>query len=142
MRFSKRAQCSAMPSSYDKAFDCTDHKLLIAKLYSYGISLSSFNILSSYLSNRPQRIKINDCFSLRNEIEYGVPQGSILGPLLFNIDLVDLFFICENDDIAIYADDTTPYTCARDTPTVISELQSTSEKLFHWFEKKSSQSKS
>ena len=87
------------------------------------------------MNNRTHRIKINDCFSLRHEIEYGVPQGSILGPLLFNIDLIDLFFICENDDIASYADDTTPYTCARDTPTVISGLQSTSEKLFNWFEK-------
>ena len=76
-----------------------------------------------------QRIKINDCFSLRHEIEYGVPQGSILEPLLFNIDLTDLCFICENNDIASYADDTTPYTCARDTPTVFSELESTSEKL-------------
>ena len=64
-----------------------------------------------------------------------MPQGSILGLLLFNIDLIDFVFICENDDIASYADDTTPYTCATDTPTVISELQSTSEKLFDWFEK-------
>ena len=67
------------------------------------------------------------------EIEYRVPQGSILQPLLFNIDLIDLFFICENDDNASYADDKTPYTCARNTPTVISDLQSTSEKLFNWF---------
>ena len=64
-----------------------------------------------------------------------MPQDSILGPLLFNIDLTDLFFICENDDIASYTDDTTPYTYARDTPTVISELHSTSEKPFNWFEK-------
>ena len=56
-------------------------------------------------------------------------------PLLFNIDLIDLFFICEKDDIASYSDDKAPYTCARDTPTVISELQSTSEKLFYWFQK-------
>ena len=123
----KGHQFGALLTDLSKAFDCIDHKLLIAKQYSYGISLSSINLLSSYLSNRTQRIKINDCFSLRNEIEYG--------PLLFNIDLIDIFFICENDDIASYADDTTPYTCARDTPTVISELQSTSEKLFHWFEK-------
>ena len=58
-----------------------------------------------------------------------MPQGSILGPLLFNIDLIDLFFI------ASYADDATPCRCSRDTPSVISELKSTSENLFNWFEK-------
>ena len=71
-----------------------------------------------------------------NGSKSGVQQG--LGPLLFNIDLIDLFFTCENDDIASYADDTTTYTCARDTPTAISKLLSFSEKLFDWFEKKSS----
>ena len=131
----KGHQFGALLTDLSKAFDCIDHKLLTENLYSYVISLSSINLLSSDLSNRTQRIKINDCFSLRNEIEYSVPQGSIVGPLLFNIDLIDLFFICENDDIASYADDTTPYTCARDTSTVISELQSTSERLFNWFEK-------
>ena len=115
---------------------CQKHLIVLTtKLYSYGISLSSINLLSSYFSNRTQRIKINDCFSFRHEIECGMPQGSILEPLLFNIDLIDFFCICENDDITNYADDTTPYTCARDTLTVISELQSTSEKLFNWFEK-------
>ena len=70
---------------------------------------------------------MNNCISLRHEIEYGVPQSSILGPLLFNIGLIDLFLLCENDDITSYGDDTTLYTCARDTPIVISEPQSTSE---------------
>ena len=88
--FSTHRALGALLTDLSKAFDCIDHRLLIAKLYSYGISLSSINLLSSYLSNRTQRIKINDCFSLRNEIESGVPQGSILGPLLFNIDLTDL----------------------------------------------------
>ena len=74
------------------------------------------------MSNQTQRIKINDCFSLRHENEYGVPQGSILGQLLSNIHLIDLVFICENDDIANYADDATTYTWARSIPTVISEL--------------------
>ena len=61
-------------------------------------------------------------------------QGSVLGPLLFNIDLIGLFYECEESNIASYADDTTPYSCARDTQTVISELKSISSKLFHWFQ--------
>ena len=59
-------------TNLSKAFDCIDYKLLITKLYWYGISLSSINLLSSYLNNRTQRIKLNNCFSLRHQIEYGV----------------------------------------------------------------------
>ena len=85
------------------------------------------------MNNRTRQIKISDCFSLRRrrEIEYGVQHGSTLGPLLCNIDLIDIFFRYENEDIASYADDVTPHTYARDTLTVTSELQSTS----NWIQK-------
>ena len=116
-----------------KAFYCIDHKLLIAKLFWYGVSPARLNLIFSYLSNRTQRVKIKSSHSDKNDIEYGVPQGSILGPLLFNTDLIDLFFECDDSEIASYADDTTPYSCADDTPTVITQLQSTASKLFSWF---------
>ena len=103
-------QFGALLTDLSKAFDCIDHKLLIAKLSEYGVSSSALNVISSYLKHRTQRTKINDCFSTRSNIEYGVPQGSILGPLLFNINMIDLFYECEENDIANYADDTTPYS--------------------------------
>ena len=88
--------------------------------------MAALNIISSYVKHRTQRIKINDCFSARSNIEYGVRQGSILGPLPFNTNMSDLFY-------ANYADDRTPYSCATDIPTVISELQAISTKVFNWF---------
>ena len=78
----------------------------------------------SYLNKHRHRTKINECFSERSTIEHGLPQGSILGSLLFNIDLIELFYECEESNIASYAYGTTPYSCARDTQTVISKLKS------------------
>ena len=88
-------QSGALLTDLSKAFDCIDHKLLIAKLYEYGVSSSALNIISSYLKHRTQRTKINDCFSTRSNIEYGVSQESILVPLLFNINMIELFYECE-----------------------------------------------
>ena len=105
----------ALLTDLSKAFDCINHGLLIAKLYNYGVY--SVNMIFSYLSNRTHRIKINECLSERSIIEHGVPQGSILGPLLFNTGLIDLFYECEESNIVIYVDDTTPYSCARGTQT-------------------------
>ena len=98
---------------------------MIAKLSAFGVSLLSLKFLYSYLSNLTQLIKINENFSDRTDIEFGVHQGSILGPILFNINMIDLFYECE--------DDTTPYSCATDIHSVALELQASSTKLFCCF---------
>ena len=74
-----------------KAFDTLNHGLLLAKLYAYGLDGNSFKVLHSYLTNRCQRTKIIKSFSLWSEIVVGVPQGSALDSLLFNIYINELF---------------------------------------------------
>ena len=117
-------ESGALLTDLYKAFDCINHPLLITKLYNHGASPLSTNIILSYLNNRTHWTKINECLSERSRIEHGLPQGSILDPLLFNIDLIDLFYESQESNIASYADDITPYSCAKDTQTVISELKS------------------
>ena len=74
----------ALLTDLSKAFDCIDHELLIAKLHAYGFDYDALKFIYSYFKGRKQRTKINSSYSSFAEILFGVPQGSILGPLLFN----------------------------------------------------------
>ena len=86
-----------------------------------------------YLTDWYQRVKINNSYNLWNLIKHGVPQGSILGPILFNIFLCDMFVMIDNIDIASYADDNTRNSVGKSQCDLETKLQNASVKLFEWF---------
>ena len=90
-----------------KAYDCLDYSLLVAKLQWDELSLLFLNLIFSNFDSRTHCIKIKEC-SYRLKIEYGVPQGSILVLLLFNINSIDIFYECKASDIGA------PYACVSD----------------------------
>ena len=98
---------AAIMMDLSKAFDTINHELLIAKLHAYGFEKSALSIVNDYLSGRYQRVKINSSFSNWSKLLSGVPQGSVLGPLLFNIYINDLFLELVNTHACNFADDTT-----------------------------------
>ena len=95
--------------------------------------LPAFRLIHNYLSHRKQRTRVNNSYSEWLAVMFGVLQGSILGPLLFNIFLADLFLIHSDIDIANFADDNTPYLSAKNAD-LIDSPQRASVSLFRWIE--------
>lgn len=92
---------------YKKAFDLIDHSLLLEKLDAYGIRGNDLAFFRDYLSNRTQYVCVNDCRSTLEAVKTGVPQGSILGPVLILLFINDLPSVANQSAVDIYADDTT-----------------------------------
>ena len=106
---------------------------MATKLSAYGVDISAVRFIYDYLTNRKQRTKIENHYSSWRDLIFGVPEGSILGPLLFNIYLCDLFMFTDKIDIASYADDTTPYVSGVTLDLTVKSLEKIADLLFTWF---------
>ena len=116
-----------------KAFDCLPPDLFISKLHAYNVSNHACKLMASYLSNRKQRVKIGMERSSWREKVKGVPQGSGLGPLIFNICINDIFYFIQECKVMNYADDNTLYTYHHSSEYIFNVLQSDSKLAVKWF---------
>ena len=116
-----------------KAYDCLPHDLLIAKLEAYDLDNGSLNLLLDYLSFRKQRTQVGSAYSKWSNVRRGIPQGSILGPLLFNIFINDIFMIIEQSDICNFADYNTFYSCEKSLTDIKENLVSDTKSILNWF---------
>ena len=117
----------AVLTDLSKAFDCIPHDLIIAKLSAYNFSDEALSYIYSYLTNRRQCVRINNTHSQLETIISGVPQGSILGPILFNLSINDLFFFVVLASLYNFADFATTVS------ELIKILESESEVAIDWF---------
>ena len=130
---SDSGKVGAILMDLSKAFDCLPHDLLIAKLTAYGFGYKTLKLFYSYLSDRKHRARLGSSLSDWLCALLGVPQGSVLGPILFNIFINDLILTIRECSICNFADDNTLYSMDTTLEAVLSSLRSETSNVIGWF---------
>ena len=130
-------ECFAGALSMDlsKAFDCLNHELPLAKLHASGFNRNSLALFHSCLSKRRQRVKNIASCSKWNVNNLGVALGSVLGPLLLNMYINDIFVLMKGTKIRKFSDDATLYSCDYEVKNVIISLEQDPNRLTEWFQR-------
>ena len=128
-----KGTAGAILTDLSKAFDCLNHNLLLSKMEAYGFDKGALEFIQDDLKGRRQRTRVNDTFSSWLVLKNGVPQGSILGPLLFNIFLNDMFYFIKDAKMANYADDNTVYTSKNNIEDLLKSLEDETSVIIDWF---------
>ena len=115
-----------------KAFDTVVHQVLLSKLPNFKFSADAIKWTRSYLADRSQCVRISDKLSTPQSCSMGVPQGSILGPLLFSLFINDLPTVCDDVETLMYADDTVLFVHGKRATEVASKLSAAMEKISVW----------
>ena len=116
-----------------KTYDCLRHDLLIAKLEAHGLGNSSLDLLLDYFTFGKERTKVGSAYSKWSKIRRGIPQGSILGPILFNIFINDIFMTIEQSDICNFADNNTLYSYGEWLTEIKENLIFDTKGILNWF---------
>lgn len=117
-----------------KAFDTVNHSVLLNKLPQFKFSCDSVSWFESYLHDRTQSVRINNCISESLKLTTGVPQGSILGPLLFSFYINDLPNVCSEVECLMYADDTVLFVHGRFKDIVADKLTKAMTRVTSWLQ--------
>ena len=128
-----RKHVAAVTVDLSKAFDSVFHNLMLAKLKAYGFSEAGIELMKAYLHDRRQRVKVNGTYSNWRTVRTGVPQGSLLGPLLFNVFINDINFFIDNVSLRLCADDTTEYFADQSPMVLEFTINSELDTISNWF---------